>query len=141
MPIMDGLEFIRRVREFEVTGHHVTQTSSLSSSIDENEIMCVNERNEIFEKECSKNINYISDNEFNVTPNKLDKADKSLNAMPVKKRKRHIVIGMSANSDDETRKEALSVGMDSFIAKPFNVDKFCEVLIHARSTRVKDCVR
>jgi DNA-binding response OmpR family regulator len=27
---------------------------------------------------------------------------------------------MSANSDDETRKSALEIGMDSFIAKPVN---------------------
>jgi response regulator of citrate/malate metabolism len=36
--------------------------------------------------------------------------------------------GMSANSDDETRKEALKAGMDHFIAKPFKVDRFCDIM-------------
>ena len=46
-----------------------------------------------------------------------------------------LVIGMSANSDDETRREALLVGMDSFVAKPFNVAKFCDVLNSVRASR------
>jgi two-component system, sensor histidine kinase len=37
------------------------------------------------------------------------------------------IIGMSANSDDETRRQALEVGMDNFIPKPFNIDKFHEL--------------
>jgi DNA-binding response OmpR family regulator len=31
---------------------------------------------------------------------------------------------MSANSDNETRRQALEVGMDHFIAKPFNIESF-----------------
>lgn len=34
--------------------------------------------------------------------------------------KRLPIIGMSANSDDETRKASLEIGMDSFVAKPVN---------------------
>ena len=45
---------------------------------------------------------------------------------------------MSANSDDETRKEALFIGMDSFIAKPFNVARFCEVLSAVYASRKED---
>jgi two-component system, sensor histidine kinase len=34
------------------------------------------------------------------------------------------IIGMSANSDDETKKQALEVGMGNFIEKPFQIEKF-----------------
>jgi CheY-like chemotaxis protein len=34
------------------------------------------------------------------------------------------IIGMSANSDDETRKASIEVGMDNFIAKPFSMERF-----------------
>ena len=43
-------------------------------------------------------------------------------------RNRLPIIGMSANSDDATKKEALAMGMDFFIPKPFNMDKFLELL-------------
>jgi len=37
------------------------------------------------------------------------------------------IIGMSANSDNETVHEALASGMDYFIAKPFSIDSFNEI--------------
>ena len=43
--------------------------------------------------------------------------------------RRVIIIGMSANSDDETRSEALKSGMDYFIAKPFDLRRFKEALV------------
>ena len=46
----------------------------------------------------------------------------------IKSIKRVIIIGMSANSDTETRSEALKSGMDYFIAKPFDLRRFKEAL-------------
>ena len=42
---------------------------------------------------------------------------------PWRKRK-NVIIGMSANSDHETSINALEVGMDAFLPKPFKVDAF-----------------
>mmetsp|Transcript_26928 Transcript_26928/g.25788 ORF Transcript_26928/g.25788 Transcript_26928/m.25788 type:complete len:815 (-) Transcript_26928:30-2474(-) len=42
------------------------------------------------------------------------------------------IIGMSANSDDETRKSALEIGMDSFIAKPVNYITILFMIISVR---------
>lgn len=39
-------------------------------------------------------------------------------------KKRLFIIGMSANSDIESRKEAILSGMDSFISKPFTYNDF-----------------
>ena len=38
--------------------------------------------------------------------------------------RRHIIIGCSANSDDDTLEEAFAAGVDSFMAKPFSIDTF-----------------
>jgi CheY-like chemotaxis protein len=36
---------------------------------------------------------------------------------------RQIIVGISANSDDVTRREALESGMDGFIPKPFEMEQ------------------
>lgn len=43
-------------------------------------------------------------------------------------RRRLPIIGMSANSDNETKSIALSVGMDSFMAKPFSISEFEDIV-------------
>ena len=47
----------------------------------------------------------------------------------------------SANSDNETRKEALFIGMDSFIAKPFNMARFCDVVAAVYVSRKIDALQ
>ena len=39
------------------------------------------------------------------------------------------IIGMSANSDEETKKEVIEVGMDAFCVKPFNYKSLEKVFI------------
>lgn len=107
MPIMDGLEFVRRVREYEA--------DQQEKSVDEI---------------CSHMNNDVSETMYTMRPNDV-KSEMS----DIKINKGCLVIGMSANSDDETRREALLVGMDSFVAKPFNVAKFCDVLNSVRASR------
>ena len=105
MPIMDGLELVKRVREIERCA-----SSDLGS-----------EPSKV--QECEAGSSCIN----------RDKMKSSyLTRSPAPHR--HIIIGMSANSDDETRKEALLAGMDSFIAKPFNVARFCDVLASVRAS-------
>jgi CheY-like chemotaxis protein len=69
MPVMDGLECVRRFRSFERS--------------------------------------LVSD-------------DKDLDPL--------VIIGMSANSDEKTKKDSLDVGMDAFLSKPFNIKQFQELL-------------
>lgn len=107
MPIMDGLEFVRRVREYENL-HKMLNYDSLD----------------------------LNDEFKNIRINCPNDKKKTVHRSRVKRS--HIVIGMSANSDDETRKEALSIGMDSFIAKPFNVARFCNVLNTVCATRKEE---
>ena len=48
---------------------------------------------------------------------------------------RLFVIGMSANSDDETKQEVLAVGMDAFCPKPFKYRDF-ELIIESKRVDV-----
>ncbi len=43
------------------------------------------------------------------------------------------ILGMSANNDDESVKEALAAGMDGFLAKPFNYEKLANVLVRCEA--------
>lgn len=38
------------------------------------------------------------------------------------------IVGLSANSDYETMEEAYKIGVDAFMAKPFNVNTFNETI-------------
>jgi CheY-like chemotaxis protein len=40
------------------------------------------------------------------------------------------IIGLSANSDDETTEAAFQAGIDAFIAKPFKINDFDRIIAH-----------
>ena len=42
--------------------------------------------------------------------------------------KRLFIIGMSANSDDDTKQDVLNVGMDAFCPKPFKYRDFEKII-------------
>lgn len=46
-----------------------------------------------------------------------------------------LIIGMSANIDDETRERAFRAGMDFFLPKPFTLQKFIETLRQSRELK------
>ena len=98
MPVMDGIEAVRRYREFEVSQrltncavnqnkklHSLHTLGSLSSSL-------------------------------------------SLSIPAVASRKELLIIGMSANSDEDTKQCALNAGMNVFLAKPFTLKDLLPVL-------------
>ena len=42
--------------------------------------------------------------------------------------KSSLIIGLSANSDDETVQQAFNAGINDFLAKPFKIDTFFQKL-------------
>ena len=52
----------------------------------------------------------------------------------LKKRKRMLIIGMSANSDSISKQEALNSGMDYFVTKPFSYKDLASILMHHAGT-------
>ena len=124
MPIMDGLEAIRRLRERE---------SILKQKYDyENNVVVdnlanrTNSCNSIKKIENSRNSNSYNDDKKN------DIKVQESEVLKMSFLKRQLVIGMSANSDHETIKEALDVGFDDFISKPFTFKKFIDVYHKAK---------
>ena len=91
MPVMDGIEAVRRYREYE-TAHKkdLQQDSNGKSGI-------LSAGNIV--------------NDLNSSPPKV----------PVTESQRLFIIGMSANSDSVTKQCAHDVGMDAFLAKPFAI--------------------
>jgi CheY-like chemotaxis protein len=145
MPVMDGFETIRLFREYE-RNQAATYTPKrhhrlLGTGAREAAEAC---------KEEDGNVSDLSDDEA-LTSEELTRA--SQNPSPNDRRRSsfgahgsndrlprpaQVIIGMSTNVDDLTRKRALEAGMDFFLPKPFTLQKFTEIIkisIQKNSTR------
>ena len=49
------------------------------------------------------------------------------------KRTKMLIVGMSANSDSQSKQEALDSGMDYFIEKPFSYNDLCPILLNSQT--------
>jgi CheY-like chemotaxis protein len=96
MPVLDGLEAIRRLRAWEARADAAQRSAPLFSP--------------------SKR-----------SPFKTSGFDP---VIPYHKPYHQLVIALSANSDEETRLEAVEAGADAFMAKPFSYENFLEVMEH-----------
>jgi CheY-like chemotaxis protein len=100
MPVMDGFEATKKIRGIEA--NYATLTCGNSINIHTN----------------TNNNNNNNKLEYNIIKTTL-----------LKKDGKQIIIGCSANSDDQTVKEAYKAGIDNFIAKPFKYEHFLEVYL------------
>ena len=136
MPVMDGLEATRRLRRLEKTRINwikSTESSKLYSASDELTAKTNQESSISFhqvespenthnplpstlaQQQSSSSMIYNSFSNWN-----LNFADQPFH---------HAVIGVSANSDDETARQAIEAGVDAFIGKPFSMDVFSSTVI------------
>ena len=49
-----------------------------------------------------------------------------------------IIIGCSANSDDDTHREAIQVGMNAFLCKPMSIKSLHDIIIKLRFNIVNE---
>lgn len=103
MPIMDGLEATKRYRKFE---------------------------EEKFEKEDEISLRYEEHDVEAEGKNGLlkDERNSEISRNSIKKKMRLLIVGMSANSDQEIAAEALTSGMDYFLTKPFSYKELSSVI-------------
>eukprot|EP01034_Spumella_vulgaris_P034241 gene34241-biopygen29168 len=93
MPVMDGLEATRRIREFE------KERTSSPATVDL--------------KSWTSDLTGATDKSYSL---KLHRSDQ-------------LIIGVSANSDNETMEAAFAAGIDAFIPKPFTLQSFNETYL------------
>lgn len=157
MPVMDGFETIRLFREYEQSQLQSSPPRRASSR------GAQHLRNAGAGAEASKtnedgNVSDLSDDEAltadEVTQNSTSfsaaggrpgrytsslSVDNSVRSGVMNRvRNTQVIIGMSTNVDDATRKRALEAGMDFFLPKPFTLQKFTEIIkisIHKNSLR------
>lgn len=104
MPVMDGIEAVRRYREFEATQRCAADVN--------NHLQTQTVRPE-------QTSSYSSSGESSLS---------YPTSASIPPRKNMLIVGMSANSDDDTKQYALNAGMNSFIAKPFTMDQLLPLL-------------
>ena len=154
MPVMDGFETIRLFRQFEhnyqqnyVPKRHPRHNNGAhtSTTTQNGGIIRLHDGS----KEDDGNVSDLSDDEALLgedhTPNGVITLQSSsrgstrtqLYSSPTHKNGRispdiprpaQVIIGMSTNVDDVTRKRALDAGMDFFLPKPFTLQKFTEII-------------
>lgn len=121
MPIMDGLEAVRRLRAAEKTLHKKSPELSVQDLDDEGKS---DERGTMrgffFGRNSNKRIVVSPENASSPRTGERRRSSIAL--------KHQLVIGVSANSDNDTMVEAMKSGFDAFIGKPFSIDAFYEVL-------------
>lgn len=104
MPVMDGLEAIRRIRALELEQQQADQ-HVVAVRTDENE----NSNHTVSVGTCSDDIPVVA-------------------SMIKQSGARQRIIGVSANSDNLTIHEAFSVGIDAFLPKPFSTEAFASLM-------------
>jgi CheY-like chemotaxis protein/signal transduction histidine kinase len=122
MPVMDGLEAVRRLRASEKS---ILKSPDDSAGPDNKPEESTIVRSFFFGRGSTKKILSTDSDEAAATASSPRAGERRRSSVVSK---HQLVIGVSANSDNDTMVEAMKAGFDAFIGKPFSIDAFYEVL-------------
>lgn len=135
MPVMDGLETTRRIRQLEqqLTGAEESGATT-KTQFNMLRMSFMHMRSSNHNNSTNNNSNNDSgrcaagdaDKDTERSSGRIVQQSLAENLAEPDKR-RTIIIGVSANSDHETMQEAMAFGMDAFIEKPFAINSFYKV--------------
>jgi CheY-like chemotaxis protein len=131
MPVMDGLEAARRLRALEKAGgrhpyHGAGIRSSLLQSISKTKMGSSIAIGVVSTDSGKGGLQDLADAVATATGS-TPRGQHVLSGL------RHIIIGVSACSDDETTDAAYESGFDAFLPKPFSIDTFYETFQRLRA--------
>lgn len=119
MPIMDGLEATRRIRLFEIEVQDQIVSNTFTTHMN-----CNSDYDSSTKRtESIKTDNYVYYNDSDEEEENSNSNNSNNKLLQIVKNKA-CIIGLSANSEHETTQLAMSVGVDSFIPKPFTIKNF-----------------
>ena len=110
MPVLDGIEAIRRLRAFEAVQHQQNQQQQQKEPT-------MTEPNK--KESAGPSVKALLQP---LTP--IHTAPAASPSKPF----HQFVVAFSANSDHETKQAALEAGADAFLSKPFSYESFMEVV-------------
>ena len=111
MPVMDGIESVRRYREFESSKMTMIETDIQT---DPGPLETIEIPQSVNSEDQVPAINSNTCHTIRHT-----------------QKKKILIIGMSANSDEETKNCALAAGMNYFLPKPFSIGELLRLLHYA----------
>jgi CheY-like chemotaxis protein len=129
MPVMDGLEAVRRLRASEKS---ILRPADTNGKPDEKIEDANTVRDFFFGRGSTKKALSTDSEEAAASSPRVGERRRSSIVC-----KHQLVIGVSANSDNDTMVEAMKAGFDAFIGKPFSIDAFYEVL-RTHQNKVKE---
>lgn len=155
MPVMDGFETIRLFREYEQSqlqnspprrassrgaGHlrNAGAGAEASKTNEDGNVSDLSDDEALTADEVTQNSTTYSGNRPGRYTSSLTESNSVRSGVMNRVRNTQVIIGMSTNVDDATRKRALEAGMDFFLPKPFTLQKFTEIIkisIHKNSLR------
>ena len=156
MPVMDGIEATKRFRLFENEKENENRQIDDDSSTNSNDNLNNNLNNNSNSNFNYSSNDFSSNSDNNSIPNFTNNNFNNSNftgtgvstgvstglstgvngvVQNMQKNKKNVVpkrmliVGMSANSDNRSKQEALESGMDYFVAKPFSYKELMNILI------------